>query len=732
MTSEGPVLRHPTSVLDLEESPDRGAAAGTRPARRRGRPPGAKTRLSHERVTSDDIAFLRATVQGIEPQVAASHYLAHLGIATTRSSSQLYRERILTRVRDELQRLAESEPAVAAMAQALAGPEGQYALPAITPVTPTPAPAPALVVLPQLTLDEFRERFPEDMYSEQELVELYEEELAEQSAKEPAIAPNTESAASTVESAVHAGRASAPARDHRAQLAALDFADQRMAARPRRGDPVHHWLSLSPAQILALQGQGVATLGNLADWIGLRGQRWYDFLPRYGRARAARLRNWLASSQLLPQDGLGGINPGVAFGSQLAPAGSGGGIALRLTPLAELPWPAHLRGAAGGYRSQLPNTLGAVDDPDAIRKWLATLVDHSDATLDAYQRGVERLALWAVLERGLPLSALSTNDLMDFQAFLQDPPAHWVQRGGPRMKSSKDWRPLRGPLRSAALMQTMAAVRAMYRHWRAAGYITLDAASTIPAPRRREMHMDVMRSFSAQDAAVIRECLAPMPEDARKRRLVAILRLLQTSGLRREEAEQATWAKLERVRLAGAASNEWALRFIGKGQRERVVPIRADTLQALEAHRQDRIKLSKNGGPLSAYVLVQPEDMPLIGVLEQRLALGSGGTAGDRPHNARRGFNDTGGISAHNMYRILKEFFRKCSALAGQDNSDFRRASTHWLRHTFAHDVLRATGNDLRLAQDLLGHADISTTSIYTKSDMASRVEASRKLAPLL
>ncbi|MCY1377444.1 Tyrosine recombinase XerC [compost metagenome] len=46
------------------------------------------------------------------------------------------------------------------------------------------------------------------------------------------------------------------------------------------------------------------------------------------------------------------------------------------------------------------------------------------------------------------------------------------------------------------------------------------------------------------------------------------------------------------------------------------------------------------------------------------------------------------------------------------------------MRHTFAHAVLRATGGDLPVTQQLLGHASIATTGIYVKADMSQRLKA--------
>lgn len=88
--------------------------------------------------------------------------------------------------------------------------------------------------------------------------------------------------------------------------------------------------------------------------------------------------------------------------------------------------------------------------------------------------------------------------------------------------------------------------------------------------------------------------------------------------------------------------------------------------------------------------------------------------------------NKTGGLSVRLVYRILNDFFKPCSNLAkvsvADDMATFKRASTHWLRHTFAHHLLKETDRDLALVQAVLGHKSIATIAIYVKADLEARV----------
>ncbi len=684
-------------VVDIEEDPaPQGAAA--RPTRRRGRPPGSKAAIASagSRISVSETSFLRAVIQGVDVKLAAQRYLLHLG-SMDRRAAIAYRELLELRIQLALQALPDAALGARMLAQLLA----------------QPAPAPDLP-----SLEEFAQGFAEDMFSEKELIALYEEQMRDQA----------KSDGQTAEQAP----ASTPTEILQGRLAAIAWVQQHVAQHPQPQDPSELWLD---AAICAkLRVHGVLTLTNAIQWINLQGRRWYAQLPGVGRTRAQRLLLWLSDHQ-----GAIGVNihhriaqemvyaefsPAAtllpeSLGSAVVPAAP---EVFGLVPLETLAWPLQLLGDDGLFRSHRPNTLKAHTDREAVQAWFATLAEKSAATQDSYRRAIERLVLWALVERQTPLSSLSTEDFIAFKAFLRAPPAHWCQKA-PVTKGSPDWRPLRGPLADLSIQQTMSAIATLYRDWHASGYLDANAVASVRGSRRRDMQMDVMRSFSNEALQAIRATLQAMADGPVKRRLRAAILLLQTAGLRRAEAVNMTWGHIERVRLDNNESDIWALKFSGKGQRERMVPLKPETLQALEAHYQDRLALIASG-QLSSYADIPKSDCPLLGILEERLAMGHPGTVGDLASNARREANATGALSAARLHGVLKGFFRQVQEQPGAAQTDFLKASAHWLRHTFAHQSLRASGKDLAVVQQLLGHADISTTGIYVKADMASRVAA--------
>jgi len=151
------------------------------------------------------------------------------------------------------------------------------------------------------------------------------------------------------------------------------------------------------------------------------------------------------------------------------------------------------------------------------------------------------------------------------------------------------------------------------------------------------------------------------------KRLVALMEILYATGLRVSE--------LVGLPLRALSRDGLMLMVRGKGDKERIVPLSEPASDAIQAYLsvRDRFeaKGSKKGSP---YMF---------------------------PSRAKQGF-----LTRARFAQLLKE-------LAVESGLDPRRVSPHVLRHSFASHLL-AHGADLRALQQMLGHADISTTQIYT------------------
>ncbi|MDX1933563.1 MAG: tyrosine recombinase XerC [Capsulimonadales bacterium] len=152
---------------------------------------------------------------------------------------------------------------------------------------------------------------------------------------------------------------------------------------------------------------------------------------------------------------------------------------------------------------------------------------------------------------------------------------------------------------------------------------------------------------------------APGRTTVRARRDGLILELMYACGLRVSEAVHVRWADLD--------DRHGRLRVSGKGGKQRVVPVARPTLERLSEYRREK---GAGTGPRD-FVFMQ----------------------GGKPMG--RGL----------VWRRIKRY----ADLAGLPN----RPSPHWLRHSFATHLLNR-GSDLRAIQEMLGHARITTTQIYT------------------
>lgn len=209
--------------------------------------------------------------------------------------------------------------------------------------------------------------------------------------------------------------------------------------------------------------------------------------------------------------------------------------------------------------------------------------------------------------------------------------------------------------------------------------------------------MDVQRCFSNAHLQLISQTLDEMQESPRKRRLKAIFALMECTGIRIGEIPP-TWASIvEQFDAQDGAIT--CLKVIGKGGRERLVPLRTEVLQALELHAKDQLQHEL---PLAA--------RPLIGSIEAR----GGATA------------DNGALSTGRLRTVLTSFFREVARHCQDPDlaTEFLRATPHFMRHTFAHRVLQATRQDLAVTQQLLGHKSIATTGIYVKANLSQRLAA--------
>jgi integrase/recombinase XerD len=211
---------------------------------------------------------------------------------------------------------------------------------------------------------------------------------------------------------------------------------------------------------------------------------------------------------------------------------------------------------------------------------------------------------------------------------------------------------------AATIHRKAACLRSFYRHLRREGMLENDPTAALSAPRRGRRLPHVLTRDEVN--RLLAEADSTEPAGLRDR---ALLETMYACGLRASETIG--------LELADLDLEEQVLRARGKGSKERVVPIGRQAVQAL------RIYLA-NGRP--HIVGARPEPHLFV--------------------------NFRGGqLTRQGLYKIV----RRHAMRAGLED----RMSPHTLRHTFATHLL-AGGCDLRSVQEMLGHADVATTQLYT------------------
>ncbi|MDR5763137.1 site-specific integrase [Caballeronia sp. LZ035] len=539
-----------------------------------------------------------------------------------------------------------------------------------------------------------------------------------------------------------------------AQLAALP---------PRADHAISAWLR--PRVARRLKGEGIQTLGELVAFCNRRGGSWWRSIPRIGPGRARAIVSWLRKQHVSLQltieadvdseerDGvpliaaeLVEVVPAAKVtgsGPSGVPSGGGPGgspeCASRLTsrlvlaPLERLAVPHALSGAHGENRSTAFCYIQANHDLDAVRAYLNRFRDQPK-TLRAYTKELERFLLWAVVLRGKALSDLRVDDCEAYKDFLKSPDPRFVGERFPR--HSPRWRPFALPNASAAAdgaaslsatlspdsqRYTVRVLRTAFAWWVDVRYLAGNPWTAVndPVVVKRASAMKIERALPAELWRKLRDELDTRSAAAgakQWRALRAAILLMGDSGLRREEAASARREHLRPSQVTTGGVAVWELTVIGKGLRERAVPVSAATLSALRVHWADR-RSDFDGvadgampqGPLLAPIVIPSTD------------------ASRRRHRSRQpGSQSEAGYTADGinrlMARMLTALVETMENLTSDERATLGSVTAHAMRHTFGTQSV-ANEVPIDVVQKVLGHASLQTTSIYVRAERIRMLE---------
>jgi integrase len=381
-----------------------------------------------------------------------------------------------------------------------------------------------------------------------------------------------------------------------------------------------------------------------------------------------------------------------------------------LPPLEDIALVDEMSGRHGSNRSTGKCQLSAETDREAVLAWLARYAD-SPNTLANARREAERLVLWALTERGKPLSSLTHEDLLIYRRFLANPQpaARWVMAPG-RKAGRRDpaWRPFAGPLSEASIRQSMTLLNSLLSWLVEAGYLAGNPLS-LSKRRRKAPQPRVTRFLEADLWAAVRQTILAMPRKTPRQQAVYararwLFSLFFLGGLRISEVVGNGMGDFFMRSDAQSGEQRWWLQALGKGDKERMIPATTELMIELMAYRRS-LELSDLPAP--------GEPSPLLFPVAWRRS----------KHPAPRWPEPMTRSAVHG---IVKEVFDQAASrwLAdgrGEAQADrLRTASSHWLRHTAGTSLANA-GVNLSYVRDTLGHGDLSTTSIYVHGEDDAR-----------
>ena len=280
----------------------------------------------------------------------------------------------------------------------------------------------------------------------------------------------------------------------------------------------------------------------------------------------------------------------------------------------------------------------------------------STHTIGAYRRDLHRYADY-LAERGVTEPTAVTATMINEYAMR-------LREGVPAAEG-EGW--AQRPLGPASVARAVVAVRSLHRFLLAEGLTADDPAEAVqpPQPPRR-----LPKALSVAQVQAMLE--VPATDTELGLRDAALLELLYGTGLRISEAVALDVDEIDRAVRVEAGQPAPSLRVLGKGSKERIVPVGSYARAAVAAYLvRSRPTLARRGAGTPALFL-----------------------------NARGGR-----LSRQSAWSILQDV-----AVRAGISTD---VSPHTLRHSFATHLLDG-GADVRVVQELLGHASVTTTQIYT------------------
>ena len=264
----------------------------------------------------------------------------------------------------------------------------------------------------------------------------------------------------------------------------------------------------------------------------------------------------------------------------------------------------------------------------------------SDNSVEAYLHDIEKLTFF--LQQANLLKTPQQITLKDLEQFIK-----WIGELG---------------MTAGSQARIISGLRSFYKYCLIEQVVTIDPTTLLESPKLKRTLPDIL-SFDEIES-IINEIDLSKPEGGRNK---AILETLYSCGLRVSE--------LVNLRISSLYLDVGFIRVIGKGDKERLVPIGSDAAKYISIYRKD----------IRVHLTIKPGN-------EDTLFLNNRGSK----------------LSRVMIFLIIKKLTKQAGIT--------KTISPHTFRHSFATHLVEG-GADLRAVQEMLGHESITTTEIYTHLD---------------
>lgn len=360
------------------------------------------------------------------------------------------------------------------------------------------------------------------------------------------------------------------------------------------------------------------------------------------------------------------------------------------------------------------NLTNATTDSEMVARFIA-YYEGRPQTYKSYRKEITRFFIWCK-QQNLSFDAMKDEDAENYIYFcrslsLQQNP-DWVGTPCPLLLSDGSqnpaWRPFSGALTDKGIGYMSRCVSKFFTFMCDAGYLTgnpwklVSADKKAPSPTLSSTETPIYtlgRSLDSDVRALLYDYVETLQAGTKYQRrhytrASFILKFLLNTGLRRSEAALTTVGDLFQPR-----PGQWMLRVVGKGNKTRSIPIANDLMSLFRKYRE--------AIGLRPYPTVIDMEQPLFGrIASPEIPLGDSA-----------------------LYKIVRQLFAGATthyqATDPASAERFEKASTHWLRHSFAGEVAKNT--PIHVLANMLGHTDINTSRRYVTTELDQMLAAAPK-----